>query len=386
MRLLIFITIILLLGTRTANAFLPPEFFVQGLSSIWMVIAGGVAVALAPFIVFFKFIKVKFRTHKKIIIYILIQNILLAGIVGIFFYYKFYKPLYEDSYLFPQGHGMQVNMMGELDPSEFNDNYIIKEGAYRDLYNDINEINEKFALSIREIEEKIKKNEKIYFIDVREIEEYNAGHVDGSKHYRGMDLTLDKIKEIFNLSEEGFGDGVFVLICHDGGRGLVKAEEFNMGNIKYIYGGIEVLNGYNGDLIKLTGPVFADYKIFDEKYQTKYQMKASEAIKKIKNNEDILLIDGRHKEYYDKGHIQGSIQLNIGRMTTEEYNQSLNKILEKKGSELIIYCNRYGELFHATLLFLRLERDYGLNDNRFNIVFNQLDQFKDDPEIEFEGI
>lgn len=384
MYIFIFIMFALFFNISKANAFLPPEFFVQGLSSVLAVVAGGVAVAIAPFLMFFKFLKTKFKRHKKLIGFLVLQNIIVAVFLGLFFYYKFYKPLYEDSYLFSGSHSVNMLHEGQLDPSSFNNNYIIQNGFYRDMYNDKNNVNEKFVLTIEELEV-MTNDKKIYFIDVREIEEYNAGHISGSVHHRGMDLTVEKIKEVFSLDNDKFNEGVFVLVCHDGGRGLLQAEKFNMENIKYIHGGIEALDDYSGDAVELTGPVFADYEIFDKKYQKKYQMTADEAIKKIKNKENILIIDGRHKKFFDKEHIVGSVQLNIGRMTTPEYRQALQKILDNKNAEIIVLCNRYGELFHANLLFLRLERDHGLNDNNFNIVFNQLNEFKKDQEILFEN-
>jgi rhodanese-related sulfurtransferase len=376
--------------SKKVNAFLPPEFFVQGLSSIWMVVAGGVAVALAPFVLFFKFIKIKFRVHKKIIIFILIQNIILASVVGVFFYYKFYKPLYDDSYLFPQGREVQANdsyLFGDItDPAFFNEDYVVENGYYRDKHGNRTTENRGYGIAYGEVVEKIESGENIKFIDVREVEEYNVGHIEGAKHYRVMDITIEGIKKIFNLSEGDFNKGTFILVCHDGGRGLLKAKELDRINIKYLIAGIESLNNVNeSEYIKLTGPVFADYEIFDKKYQTKYQTQAEDIIKMINKNEDVLIIDGRHISYYEKKHIQGSIHLKIGHMTIGEYQEALSRILDKKGFNIVILPDRYSELFYANLLLLRLERDYNLDDNKFFIVFNQFIEFEKDSEIEFEG-
>jgi rhodanese-related sulfurtransferase len=388
--IIVFLLLSLNIGNQ-AKAFLPPQFFVQGLSSLWMVLAGGVAVAIVPFLMFYKFIKHYFKTYKKVIILVLIQNVVLAMVIGLIFYYKFYKPLYEDSYLFPQGHSakveqeLSVQSEIELDLKELNPNYIVENGYLRDLHNNKNMPQDsRYALSVESIEKKIKNKDNLFFIDIREIEEYQAGHVKGSKHLRGMDLTVKKIKELFKFDEEEFKNSKIVLLCHDGGRGLIRASILNQPNIKYVIGGIEAFEHYQSDLITISGPVRADYKIFDKKYQYKYQRKAAPIIEKIKQGADLVLIDGRHKRFFDRGHVKGSIQLNMGRMTTPEYEAALQKVLAKKGSEIVVLCRRFGELFHANLLFLRLQRDYGFDDSKFHIVFNQFRIFKESPHIIFE--
>ena len=382
------ILILSLFFYNVSYAFLPPEFFVQGLSSIWAILAGGIAVAVAPFLVFYKFIKDYFQQHKKIVIFLIIQNIVLALIIGVIFYYKFYKPLYEDSYLFPQGETTSSETINsfvseiELDLRELNPSYMEESGYLRDKINDKDQIqDERYTITIKEIESLLKENKKPYIIDIREVEEYEVGHIENSRHLRGMDLSINNIESLFNIDDGSFDENIFILVCHDGGRGLIQATRMEKDNIKYIIGGLESLDDYSSDILKLTGPVFADQKIFSEKYQTKYQILAKDAIKILKKNKEVTLIDGRHKQFYDKKHIDGSIQLNIGRMTTKEYENSLKKILDEKNNKIIITCNRFGELFHANLLLLRLERDYGFNDNDFHIVFNQFEEFEKDPDI-----
>ncbi|PLX21466.1 hypothetical protein C0584_02515 [Candidatus Parcubacteria bacterium] len=383
-KLTIITSLVFVVLSREAKAFLPPEFFVQGLTSVWAILAGGIAVALAPFLIAIKQIKVYFSKYKKLIIFLIIQNIVLGLVAGAVFYYKFYKPLYYESSLFSQGNSgvyQEELDMDLLELASLNENYIVKDGVLRDRENDKEIVDANFSISIEDLEQEIKNKENVYFIDIREIEEFNAGHIEGSKHYRGMDLELDVIYELFSLNEESFNKSQIVLVCHDGGRGRIQAKRIGLTNIKYIVGGIEVFSDWQSDYISLTGPVFPDYEIFGDKYQKDFQMNSSDAIDLIKNDPDVLLIDGRHKVYFDKEHIDGSMQLNIGRMTSEEYENALAKVLEKKGGEIILVCNRYGELFHANLLFLRLERDYGFDDSNFHIVFNQFDDFRNNPDI-----
>lgn len=367
---------------KSVNAFLPPEFFVQGLSSIWTILAGGIAMAIVPFLLFFDFIKQLFKEKKKLFIFLLVQNILLAVGLGIFFYYKFYKPLYNDSYLFLKGHAQS----SQIDLKELNSDYYLENGYLRDKdLNSLSSADSKFGIKPEELSSKIGKKENVYFVDVREIEEYQVGHIEGAKHLREMDITLEKIKKLFNFNEEQFKNGIFVLICHGGGRGSAKALELNQPNIKYLISGMESFKNSTFENIKLTGSSVADQIIFEKKYQTKYQLLAKDALEMIKKNSNMLVIDGRSPGYYKNKHIKESINFKIGLMTSEEYETKIKQISAKKDSVFIGLADRYSELFYLNLLYLRLQRDYGFSDENFHIVFNQFDEFEKDSSLEFEG-
>jgi len=101
-RIKFFLPILLVLIPQKAYAFLPPEYFVQGLTSVWVILTGGVVMVLVPFLTFYKTIKGFVGKHKKLIIYLLIQNVIVAIIAGLVFFYGYYKPLYEKSYLFSE--------------------------------------------------------------------------------------------------------------------------------------------------------------------------------------------------------------------------------------------------------------------------------------------
>lgn len=329
----------------------------------------------------------KIYKSKKVLTFILFQNIVLFLVVSLFFYYKFYEPLSNDIYLFPEKNKSNNGYLFDdiTDPAQFNDDYIINAGYYRDESGNRTTENRGYGLDYVEVIDLISNDSKVYFIDVREVEEYDAGHIDGAIHYRVMDITIDGIKSKLNINENEFNKSLVILVCHDGGRGLLKAKEIDKVNVKYLIGGIESLDGINNDFIKLTGPVFADYKIFDKKYQKKYQTTATDAINIIEENSNVVVIDGRHITFYDKEHIKDSIHLKIGHMTTDEYNNSLNHILSKKGAKIVIFPDRYSELFYANLLLLRLEKDYGFNDNDFYIVFNQFDNIRASGKIKLES-
>jgi len=312
---------------------------------------------------------------------ILIQNIILAFLLFGFFYLKYYKSLLDDSYLFPQGIE-DVNL--DSDIAKLNKNYIKLNGYLRDSDGNRMVSDRQFGIEASELDDMLSKNPAIKIIDVREIEEFNAGHILSSSHYRVMDLSIEIIKNIFSCANEEFNNTLFVLVCHDGGRGYLKAKEFNKKNIKYLIGGIESISEKEYENLKLTGPVFADYKIFDKKYQYKFQILADRAINLINTNKDILLIDGRHITFYEKKHLSDSIHMKIGHMTSEEYSVNLKKIVEKKGEKVIIIADRYSELFYANLLILRLINNYEFSEDSFNVLFNQFDLLEEDNSLNFE--
>jgi rhodanese-related sulfurtransferase len=320
-----------------------------------------------------------YKKNKKIIYFVLIQNVVLLLLLGIFFYYKYYLGLKNDSYLFPPN--FEAN--SSIDIRALNDSYIQDGPFLRDKYGNRSIVDNNFGISLEELISKKDKSEKIEIIDVREIEEYEAGHIIDSKHYRVMDLELEAIKEIYNISNEEFESILFVLVCHDGGRGLAKAKDFNKDNIKYLIGGIESISDDKARSIKISGPVFADYKIFDEDYQNDFQVDLDKAIILIKEGPNTFVIDGRHVGYYNERHIKGSIHIKIGHMTSNEYNEALEVVLKHRDDPIIIFVDRYSELFYANLLILRLTRDHGFEKENFNIVFNQFSLLKDYSEIEF---
>ncbi|MFH0912806.1 MAG: rhodanese-like domain-containing protein [Candidatus Omnitrophota bacterium] len=322
------------------------------------------------------------KQSRKIVIFIILQNIILIAVLGVFLYFRFYKSIYDDQYLFPQGHSPKTQLISLEEVKKFNPDYIVQEeDLLEDKEGHRTVTNEKYGITGEQIEQKIKKGGKVYFIDVREIEEYKVGHINGAIHLRGMDLTIDKIKEGFGLNQDQLDNSLFILVCHDGGRGLDYVRQINKPNIKYLIKGIEYGDVENISL-EMTGPKIADFELFGRKYQTKYQMKAEDAIKMINSGEDVLIIDGRAQIEYRRKHIKGSVYLKCGRMTTTEYEEALEQVLKRKGAHLIALPDRYGELFYANLLFYRLENYYGFDDSKFHIVFHQFEKFNQNPDLE----
>ncbi len=377
----------LTLAPRGTHAFLPPQFFVQGISSVVAVITGGIAVAAFPMIIFIKFAKKFFKGHKKIIIAIILQNILIAIVLGLFFYYKYYKPLYEDSYLFPKANSMNINPLDKtieshnpIDPKELNKNYTLLENTLRDKKNII--INYDYGIEPEEIKKKEEGKIKVYYLDIRETEEFDVGHILGAKQIRGADIeNTSTIMNVFGFSDEEFKNSLIVVYCHDGERSFYAARSLNENNIKYLIGGTENLNG--NKYIQYTGNYLSDKKIFGDEYQKNFQILAPEALRMI-TERNTFVIDMRLGRVFAEKHIKGSLHFLYNTMTKEEYESRLKKVFENKDKDIIFIVDRYTELFYANLLIMRLEKNYQFSKDKFHILFCQFQSLENTPLIEFE--
>jgi rhodanese-related sulfurtransferase len=380
--LILFIAIFL---PNDSYAFLPPEFFVQGLSALWVVLATGVAVALTPLLIFFKKIKETFKNNKKIIILLLSQTIIVALVLGLFFYFKYYKPLYEDSYLFSQAEGNQLIetveediILDDLDPTIFNRDYVILDGMLRDA-EDPNAREGETIISMEQLVMEIEKGTTIYYVDIREPEEYEAGHIVGAVSIRGGDIignirssvdAVENLRKDLGLSVEEFSNSLIVLYCHDGSRGGLISSSVDVDNIKSMEGGIESISQYDTDKVKYTGGYLSDKTIFGSEYQRKFQILANDAADLIVNG-NAFIVEMRNEGFYIDDHVKGSVYLKYNTMSTEEYNQRISLLLENTDKKIIFIAEKYSELFYSNLMILRLKRDYGLSDDNFYILFSQ---------------
>ena len=378
--------IIILLRPSPAHAFLPPEFFVQGLSSLLIVLSTGIAFAFLPLVLFWKWVRRNFVKHRRVVIFLIIQNIIIVIVLGFFFYYKFYKPLYEDSYLFPQDTSSQTNPNDRSlefslpsDPRNFNSAYIMNDGIIKDERQIL--IDYDYGIEIEDI--KAESTKDIYYLDIREIEEFEIGHISNSKHIRHADITgIEQIQKIFGLDEGGFKKALIVVYCHDGDRGFYTVKNLGESNVKYLIGGIESVQ--NDDFINYSGVLISDMQLFGQNYQKDFQILAHDAIKLIRENE-IFVIDMRLGRIYAESHLEDSLHFLFNTMDTEEYEKRLNRVLENKDKKFLFIVNRYTELFYTNLLIKRLTENYNFDIDKFNILFNQFHLLESDKGLKFDG-
>ncbi|MHA7584602.1 rhodanese-like domain-containing protein [Paenibacillus vandeheii] len=94
------------------------------------------------------------------------------------------------------------------------------------------------VITPHEVQEKLKYTSKTQFIDVREAEEYAAGHIGGTKHI--------PLSELAQRANEIKPNEEVVCICRSGNRSA-KACEFLVSigytNVKNMIGGILEWNG-----------------------------------------------------------------------------------------------------------------------------------------------
>ncbi|MDD3374153.1 MAG: rhodanese-like domain-containing protein [Candidatus Omnitrophica bacterium] len=336
--MILFFLLLLFLFARKSFAFLPPEFLVQTFSSIGIILASGVALAIIPLIAVRLFLK----RNKRIIVILLVNNVILGIAIGFFFYYRYYLPVRKDSYL-----------VRPLAPKLIGDNV------------------RKYGISMQAIEEEEEKKRKVCFIDIREPEEFAVGHCKKAYNERGVELSKERIKKIFKISDKDFQEILFIIYCHDGDRSIDLAKRMNLPNIKYLIGGVLQ---FKENLENFQGLIEPSEALFGKEYTTKYQINVKLAADIIKSKKSVV-VDVRGRKYYEVMHIKGSQWFRIGNMTFLEVEEAMEKLTKQlsKRKQLVVIANGYGDLFYAQLLIYRLIRDYNLSEIDYNILFNQID-------------
>ncbi|WP_107796692.1 rhodanese-like domain-containing protein [Campylobacter concisus] len=153
-----------------------------------------------------------------------------------------------------------------------------------------------------------KKKEDYLVIDVRKVDEYNAGHL---KH--AISIPLEEIEA--RLDEiSAYKDKNVVLYCNSGNRSgkaldILKSKGFNK------LSNAEGVKEFNYDLVKF-GSINA------------------EEFKKIANDPNVLIIDVREKKDYDAGHMKGAINIPDGE-PVDNYKDVLEA---NKDKTIVTHC------------------------------------------------
>ncbi|OUT13842.1 hypothetical protein B9N63_05180 [Campylobacter concisus] len=153
-----------------------------------------------------------------------------------------------------------------------------------------------------------KKKEDYLVIDVRKVDEYNAGYL---KH--AISIPLEEIEA--RLDEiNGYKDKNVVLYCNSGNRSskaldILKAKGFNK------LSNAEGVKEFNYDLVKF-GSINA------------------EEFKKIANDPNVLIIDVREKKDYEAGHMKGAISIPDG----EPVDNYKDVLAANKDKTIVTHC------------------------------------------------
>ena len=278
-------------------------------------------------------------------LFLIAFNVLL--IFGV--YYYFYRDLETNKELFPENKLFQeikTNNLQELPQNEMTPG---KDDIPK-------EILEKYGILSEEVK---KLDRKVYFIDGRELEEFEVEHIKDSEHIRTLDITKEKIKKVFYLSENEFNNSFFVIYCHDGTRSGDVVGRLGLDNLKFLIGGVRCIYDFETEKGEKE-QVFEDY-IINHEFTI-----SSEDFLKLKKNNDILLLDVRLYENFD---IPGEYDFRIGKLSTGEYNNRMSYILENQDKKIVCIADIYPDLFYSKLLFQRLIEENGFNKKNLYILF-----------------
>jgi len=269
--------------------------------------------------------------------------IVLLGVI-VFLYLVFYLPLIKNKEIFPKNYS--VNLKEKISDED------------KKIY----------GITLDEVIQK-SKNIKVYFIDGREIEEFQAAHIKGAFHLRIPDIKdTEEVSKKIGLNKNEINRSFFVIYCHDGTRSIEAVKRINQENFKFLIDGIGSFK--NRKFKNSDFEIEGDFNIspFPDYIQNKdFTVDPSQAVKLIKNGG--FLVDGR---LYEKNiQFPNAYNFRIGQLTSEEYDTKLQKILEQKGKDIIFIGNVYPDLFYAKLIFYRLVQNNGFKIENLKIVFGQ---------------
>jgi rhodanese-related sulfurtransferase len=226
------------------------------------------------------------------------------------------------------------------------------------------EMEEKYGIDVYHIPEYSANYSNFYYIDGREVEEYNYMRKENSVHLRTYDINnkYDIINAI-GITEKEFEDSLFIIFCHDGTRSEEVAEKINLPNVKFFIGGVAVLFDYNFP----EGDVLPNY-IVNKDYVTSPEV-AHELVR-----EGAFLIDGR---CYEDDLFKDVYRFRIGQLSTEDYNERIKEIVAQKGNKIVFIADGHADTFYVKLLIYRLEKNYDFDYEDFYLVFGQNKEFSE---------
>ena len=269
-------------------------------------------------------------------------------LVLIFYFLFFYLPLLSNKELFP--------------PVEDREMLYLKEKISEEL-------KEKHGIGYDRLNEIIRGGENIYFIDGREIEEYEVFRVKNAAHLRATDiLEADDMAKALNITLDELKGSLVIVYCHDGTRAAEVVVRLNQSNIKFL------IDGRMG-LLKID-PLLVEGSIAKSPFPSHIQnrdLTVSLEDARVLIEGGAFLIDGR---LYDNDNLfLSAFDFRIGQLSTKEYNKKIENILEFKENNILFIANIYPDLFYAKLLVYRLERDYGFDFQKFHVIFGQDTEF-----------
>lgn len=360
--ILIFSVIIYFFIANQASAFIPPDVLGQALSVSLSSITTIAIYVFSGIISISIFLMAFFKEKRKLILLLgilLIENIILGFTLFGFFQLKYYKPLYiKFERLLDFSLSPEKEITENLSDNPQISSYLI----------------EKYGASYETLKN---SGKKLYFVDVREEEEFDFKRIKDALNLRGPDITVDLLKSKLSLSDKDFNDGIIVLYCHDGTRSSWVAEKLNFSNIKFLIDPYEVIDDNGEKLVQLV----SEKKFKDEdaenivesfnsgKYSDDAQFYLTpEKMKRLSEINEGIILNGTVSNERIGNLSQEPFKMVIPYMTSAEYDNAIKQILKYKNKNVVVVINDKSEFYFARILFKRLEEKYGFKFDKFRIV------------------
>lgn len=189
-------------------------------------------------------------------------------------------------------------------------------------------------------------NPNYVLIDIREPVEYETRHVPGFKNIRVGDfLAGEEYKKIDRKK-------TVILLCEAGERGSTAAVFLKVKgyDARFVYYGIRA---WREKKLKFVGKD----KLFMPDFKNKNTvLKYDEAIEMQKSGK-IVIVDIRSKREFQKGHLEGAVNIPFMSLPTKELEKALSSLPRDRTVVGVSY-DRFGKFYCKVLGYMVNKRDY----------------------------
>ena len=116
-------------------------------------------------------------------------------------------------------------------------------------------------ISPDEAKQLLDSNKEYIYLDVRTVQEFDAGHVPSAKNIPLMEPAAGRMQmnpKFVEMVESNFGkDAKFIVGCQKGGRSLKAAEMMQQAGFKNV---VDMRGGFGGETDEMGRPTFAGWQ------------------------------------------------------------------------------------------------------------------------------
>ena len=218
-------------------------------------------------------------------------------------------------------------------------------GAITVSPNDSSNYVDKLAVDYETVDVLLKNNERVFVVDIRTAEQYQAGHIDGASHDVLDTETLDKrVKTLQNRLPEIISAYNFVLVDNTGIEAKKAAQTMNEMGIQTFY--------LDGGMNSISDTLESSPKTI---------IQSQELSEKLASDEDLFLLDVREPDELLRSKIDGSINIPL----TEIFQP--NKLDEiPKDKPVVVICGSGNRATIATYAMAQEDIDFQVLDGGIN--------------------